>query len=71
MFDGGSNLLDYRLWTDSASSGATFTVLAVSLSDTNYIVTNTIQGSEYQFKVEVRNKYGYSAFSETVSVLSS
>lgn len=26
---------------------------------------------EYQFKVEVRNKYGYSVFSNTVSILSS
>jgi hypothetical protein len=38
VFDGGSVLLDYRLWTDNAS-GVNFEVLIDGLTDTNYIVT--------------------------------
>jgi hypothetical protein len=54
-FDGGSAIVDYRIWTDYASNGATFTMIADTLTDLSYVLTNTQQGSEYQLKVEVRN----------------
>jgi hypothetical protein len=46
-YNGGSALIDYRLWWDNASDGNTFTVYTESLSDTNYIVSPTEQGKEY------------------------
>ena len=68
VFDGGSELLDFRLYTDNAS-GSVFTVLEETLTATEYTVTGLTQGTTYQFKVEVRNLYGYSEFSNTVTIL--
>lgn len=70
-FTGGSALIDYRLFTDSATGGVTFTEVAAGLTALEYTVTSTTQGLTYQFKVEARNQYGYSFFSNTVSILSS
>lgn len=40
-----------------------------TLTVTSYTAQNMVQGSTYKFKVEVRNLYGYSAFSNTVTIL--
>jgi hypothetical protein len=69
VFDGGSPIIDYRVYFDDATGGS-FTVLAESVTDLTYTATSLVQGSTYSFKVEVRNAYGYSAaFSNTVSIL--
>lgn len=69
-FDGGSAVIDYRLWSDNASSGVTFTEVAANIAATTYTVNSLTQGQTYQFKVEARNAYGYSStFSNTLSVL--
>jgi hypothetical protein len=67
-FDGGSPILDYRIWTDE-SNGPEYVVLVDGLTDLNYIATGLTQGLIYTYKVEVRNLYGYSVFSNTVSIL--
>lgn len=68
-FDGGSSLLDYRIWYDNALGEDSFIVL-VTVPDLTYTATGLVQGSTYKFKVEARNIYGYSAeFSNTVTIL--
>ncbi len=39
VFDGGSPVIDYRVWYDNASAGATFTVIAESVPSLTYLVT--------------------------------
>ena len=67
-FDGGSPILDYRLWSDNAS-GSDFAVLEGSLAGFTYTATSLVQGATYQFKIEARNAYGFSAFSNIVTIL--
>jgi hypothetical protein len=70
VFDGGSEVLDYRIWYDNASDGAAFEVLVSGLTDLSYTALGLNQGSIYRFKVESRNIYGYSAvFSNEVAIL--
>lgn len=38
-------------------------------SNTNYVVTSLTAGINYEFKVEARNIYGYSEYSETITLL--
>jgi len=39
------------------------------LSATTYLVTGLSVGSAYKFKIQARNAYGYSEFSEIVTIL--
>lgn len=66
--DGGSEILDYQLWYDNAS-GSTWIVQKSDLTSLNYIVTGLEQGSTYNFKIEARNAYGHSFFSNVLTVL--
>lgn len=50
-FNGGSAVIDYKLWYDNATNGADFTVLAESVLDSIYTSENMVTGSTYQFKV--------------------
>ena len=36
---------------------------------TDYLVTGLTYGNTYEFKVEARNEYGYSVYSETLILL--
>jgi len=67
LFNGGSPIIDYRLWYDNAT-GATFTIIANNLQ-LSYTALNLVQGKTYTFKVEAYNIYGYSAYSVPVSIL--
>jgi hypothetical protein len=40
-----------------------------STADTNYLATSLTSGTTFEFKVEARNEYGYSAYSNTVTLL--
>ena len=51
VFDGGSPLIDYRLWTDDATGGD-FNVLEQSLTSLSYTAVGLTQGATYRFKVE-------------------
>ena len=67
VFDGGSPVIDYRVWYDNASAGASFVELVSGLQSTSYTATGLTQGQTYRFKVESRNAYGYSAtFSQEI-----
>ena len=68
MFSGGSPVVDYRISTDMAT-GTFNTVLASDNTQLSYAATSLTQGLTYQFKVEARNAYGYSVYSNTVSIL--
>jgi hypothetical protein len=43
--------------------------LVSGLSSLEYTATSLTQGATYQFKVEARNSYGLSFFSNIISVL--
>lgn len=45
--------------------------MSSTLTDTAFTFTNVVQGGTYQFKVEARNAYGYSEFSNTLTVSAS
>ena len=47
VFNGGSAILDYKVWYDNASSGVTFTEFVSGLTDLNYIATGLTQGQTY------------------------
>ena len=44
-------------------------MIASGVTALNYNATSLTEGSTYQFKVEARNAYGFSIFSNTVSIL--
>ena len=67
-FNGGSAVIDYQISSDLAS-GNNFVVIASGVTSLNYNSTSLTEGSTYQFKVEAKNVYGLSAFSNTVSIL--
>jgi hypothetical protein len=46
VFDGGSPVIDYRLWTDDAT-GADFIVQEESITSLSYTVQSLTQGSTY------------------------
>ena len=60
-------MIDYRIWTDSATE--TFTVLASGVISLSYTIMPLNQGLTYQFKVEARNSYGFSVYSNVISIL--
>ncbi len=61
-------MIDFRIWTDNAQS-STFSILADGLTSLSYTVTSLIQGQTYQFKVQARNVYGFSEYSNIVPIL--
>lgn len=67
VFTGGAVIEDYRV--SISEQGAEFTVLASGVTGTSYIATGLEFGLTYGFKVEARNSYGYSVFSETLTLL--
>ena len=44
-------------------------MLASGVTDTAYLASGLTFGVTYEFKIESRNSYGYSAFSETITLL--
>jgi len=62
-------LIDFRVWYDTATNGVTFSILQESVVFSEYLATGLTQGLVYQFKVEARNAYGFSIYSDTVSIL--
>lgn len=47
VFNGGSEVIDYRIWYDNASDGATFVELASGVTTLSYVTTGLAQGSTY------------------------
>jgi hypothetical protein len=65
--NGGTPVLDYRI--NYAVSGGTFGILADAVAGTSYTVSTLQPGTTYEFKVEARNAYDFSTYSNTVSIL--
>jgi hypothetical protein len=64
---GYSDIIDFRV-SLSASNGA-YEVLG-STTNNYYLVTGLTPGIQYYIKIEQRNEYGYSEFSNPISFLS-
>jgi hypothetical protein len=58
---------DYSIYI--AEQGGSFTELASSLTSAEYLATGLTFGVTYEFKVKSRNSYGYSEFSDVLSLL--
>jgi hypothetical protein len=52
-----------------AEQGSSFSELASGLTSAEYLATSLTFGTTYEYKVEARNSYGYSAYSSTTSLL--
>ena len=65
--NGGSVVLDYRI--SIAQQGGSFDFQTTTTS-TDYLATGLTSGTTYEFKIEARNQYGYSTYSDTLSLLS-
>jgi hypothetical protein len=66
-FNGGAVIEDYQIWI--AVSGQAFEVLASGLASPAYIAASLTPGITYDFKVQARNSYDYSAYSATLTLL--
>ena len=66
-FTGGAVIIDYRV--SIAEVGGVFSILISNLETLTYTANNLYAGITYQFKIESRNSYGYSAYSESISLL--
>lgn len=58
---------DYRV--SIAEQGNSFSILASGITDTAYTATGLTFGITYVFKVESRNSYSYSAYSDEIILL--
>ena len=67
-FDGGSAIIDYAIWYEDGA-GSTFKELVSGLTTVSYTALSLTPGITYQFKVKVRNIYGYGEFSSVISIL--
>ena len=65
--DGGRPVLDYRLWY-AEGLASSYSVLAESLTDREYLLTGLTTGVWYKFKVQARNEIGYGDFSEELEI---
>ena len=67
VFKGGAVIDEYRV--SYAVQGQAFQVLESAVTATSYLATGLTAGSTYEFKVEAKNSYGYSVFSNTLTLL--
>jgi hypothetical protein len=66
--DGGSAIIDYRVWYDQGTDN--WIVADNAVTTREYRTTDSlIAGETYKFKVEARNLVGYSSASNEVSIL--
>jgi Fibronectin type III domain len=64
--DGGSIVIDYKIQIDSGSG---YSDLVSGVTATSYTAVSLTQGTTYNFKIQSRNAYGFSAESTAVSIL--
>lgn len=65
--NGGATILDYRVSYDQSIND--FIVLAEGVTQRSFTAITLSSGITYTFKVEARNTFGYSEFSDQVPVL--
>lgn len=66
-FNGGAAIIDYRV--SIAVQGQAFEYLATGLLTPEYTAINLTPGVTYEFKVQSRNSYDYSDYSEVLTML--
>ena len=67
VFIGGAVIVDYRV--NIAEQGKSYSVAATGVVGSSYTLTGLTAGKTYQFKVEARNSYSYSASSSVLTLL--
>lgn len=67
-FDGGSVVIDYRIWYTTSDS-STFQVLESAILTQAHTAVSLTTGTTYKFKVQSRSLGGYSDLSEEVLIL--
>jgi large repetitive protein len=65
--NGGAEILDYRVSYDQGIES--FVYLQSGITSTQYTATGLSKGVEYTFRVEARNVFAYSSFSEATTIL--
>jgi len=65
--NGGATVEDYRVTYDQSTGD--YVVLVSALNQLSYTTLGLTSGNTYKFKIEARNSYGYSSYSEVVSIL--
>jgi len=65
----GSAVSSYRVSYDAGDPSGSFSVIAETVSATTYTATGLTASTTYRFKVEALNDFGYSTFSDEVSIL--
>jgi hypothetical protein len=65
--NGGATIIDYRI--NIAEQGQASTVLVTGHKATSFTAVSLTAGVIYEFTVEARNSYGYSALSSTFTSL--
>jgi hypothetical protein len=66
-FTGGAVIIDYRV--SIAEQGGSYSVLASNVAERTYLAVDLISGVIYSLKVESRNSYGYSVYSDAITLL--
>lgn len=67
VFTGGDVIIDYRI--NIAEQGGAFSVLESGITGTTYTAITLTVGTTYEFKIESRNSYGFSNYSDVVKQL--
>jgi hypothetical protein len=65
--DGGLPVIDYRV--SIAEEGQAFSELESNVILQSYTAISLTSGTTYEFKIESRNSYGYSDFSDSITLL--
>jgi len=65
--NGGATVTDYRIAFDQSTGD--YPVRGALINTQQYTVSSLTAGLTYKFKVEARNSYGYSVYSEPVAIL--
>jgi hypothetical protein len=63
-------VIDYQVWYKSITDGMSYSIFTTGISATEYVAEGLTRGSFYRFKIEARNAYGYSFFSDEVTIRS-
>jgi hypothetical protein len=67
VFAGGTTILYYRV--SYAQQGQAFDVYNAAVTTTSVLVSGLTAGTTYEFKVEARNSYSHSPYSQTITLL--
>lgn len=65
--EGGTPVIDYSVWFDQGNGN--YIIFQSGVLPTSYITTALTMGTSYKFKVKARNAFGFSDFSNEVTIL--